>query len=92
MPALEQTGVEVLPTRTIYTFAGGGVQLTLTFTTPMLPDDLDVLTRPLTYVTWHAASTDGKPHEVSAMLAVGGDLAVNTPEQPVVANARRSAT
>ena len=48
VPPLEQTGVEVLPTRTIYTFAGGGVRLTLTFMTPMLPDDLDVLARPLT--------------------------------------------
>ncbi|MEA2709659.1 MAG: hypothetical protein QOF78_2260 [Phycisphaerales bacterium] len=85
VPALEQTALEVLPTRTIYTFGGGGVKLTLTFTTPMLPDDLDVLTRPLTYVTWHAVSTDAKPHQVSAMLAVGGDLAVNRPEQPVVA-------
>jgi hypothetical protein len=84
--ALEQTNLEVLPTRTIYTFAGSGVKLTLTFTTPMLPDDLDVLTRPLTYVTWHAISTDGKPHQVTAMLAVGGDLAVNTPDQPVVAH------
>src|SRR5215216_3013675 len=27
VPALEQTAVEVLPTRTIYTFAGGGVGL-----------------------------------------------------------------
>jgi hypothetical protein len=85
VPALEQTGVEVLPTRTIYTFAGGGVRLTLTFTTPMLPDDLDVLTRPVTYVTWQAASTDGKAHPVEAMLAVGGDVAVNTPDQAVVA-------
>ena len=85
VPALEQTAIEVLPTRTVYTFAGTGVRLTLTFTTPMLPDDLDVLTRPVTYVTWHAASTDGKPHEVSAMLAAGGDLAVNTPDQSVVA-------
>src|SRR5688500_7420389 len=71
-PALEQTGLDVLPTRTIYTFAGAGVRLTLTFMTPMLPDDLDVLTRPVTYVTWEAASTDGKPHAVSAMLAAGG--------------------
>src|SRR5687767_15233392 len=85
VPALEQTGVQVLPTRTIYTFAGGGVGLTLTFMTPMLPDDLDVLARPLTYVTWHAASTDAAPHEVSAMLAVGGDVAVHRPEQSVVA-------
>ena len=84
-PALEQTQLQVLPTRTIYTLAGGGVRLTLTFMTPMLPDDLDVLSRPLTYVTWHAASTDGRPHEVTAMLAVGGDLAVNRPEQAILA-------
>jgi hypothetical protein len=85
VPAMEQTGLEVLPTRTIYAFAGGGVRLTLTFTTPMLPDDLEVLAWPLTYVTWEAVATDGKPHQVSAMLAIGGDVAVNTPDQPVLA-------
>src|SRR5438552_11278890 len=79
VPALEQTGLQVLPTRTIYTFAGEGVKLMLTFTTPMLPDDLDVLSRPLTYVTWEANSTDNTPHQVTAMLAVGGDRAVTTP-------------
>src|SRR5690348_17165097 len=42
-PALEQTRVEVLPTRTIYEFTGGGVKVGLTFFTPALPDDLDVL-------------------------------------------------
>ena len=89
MPALEQTGLQVLPTRTIYAFAGAGMKLSLTFTTPMLPDDLDVLARPLTYVTWDAASTDGKPHQASAMLAVGADLAVNTPEQLVAAHRER---
>ena len=26
-PALEQTGLEVLPTRTIYTFTGAGIRL-----------------------------------------------------------------
>src|SRR4051794_17015966 len=51
----------------------------------MLPDDLDVFSRPLTYVTWAAASTDGKPHEVSVFLLAGGDLAVNTEQQTVVA-------
>jgi hypothetical protein len=85
VPALPQTRVTVLPTRTIYTFVGAGVTLTLTFTTPLLPDDLDVLARPVTYVTWQAAPADGVPHDVSVMLAVGGDLAVNTPGESVVA-------
>ena len=37
----------------------------LTFFTPALPDDLDVLSRPLTYLEWSAASTDGREHEVA---------------------------
>ncbi len=39
------------PTRTIYTFEGAGVALTLTFTTATLPEDLDILAPPVTYVT-----------------------------------------
>ena len=53
---LAQTRLEVLPTRTIYEFAGAGVTVGLTFFTPALPDDLDVLSRPLTYLQWSAAS------------------------------------
>src|SRR5262245_43745024 len=36
-PSLPQQSVEVLPTRTIYEFAGSGVQVSLTFLTPALP-------------------------------------------------------
>jgi hypothetical protein len=90
VPAIQQTLVDVTPTRTLYTFEGAGVRLTLTFLTPMLPDDLDVLSRPLTYVTFAAASTDGKPHDVSAFLLAGGDLAVNTAQQKVVARRERA--
>lgn len=59
-PALPQTKLEVLPTRTIYSFEGAGVQLTLTFMTAALPDDLDLLARPVTYLTWKVKSADGK--------------------------------
>ncbi|MCW8128978.1 MAG: DUF4964 domain-containing protein, partial [Planctomycetota bacterium] len=43
VPAMDQKGLEVLPTRTIYRFEAAGVALTLTFTTPALPHDLDLL-------------------------------------------------
>src|SRR5215469_12545232 len=46
VPALQQSSVEVLPTRTIYTFAGAGIKLTLTFMNGDLPGDLDLLSRP----------------------------------------------
>jgi hypothetical protein len=83
LPALPQTKLEVLPTRTIYTFKGSGVSLTLTFMTADLPDDLDVLSRPVTYVTWEAESTDAKKHMVSAYFDACSEIAVNQPDQPV---------
>ena len=81
--ALEQVRLEVLPTRTIYEFAGAGIRLELTFFTPALPDDLDVLSRPLTYVEWQVAATGAQPHEVEFYLDASSDLVVNTPDQPV---------
>jgi hypothetical protein len=80
---LPQARLEVLPTRTIYEFAGAGVSLTLTFFTPALPDDLNVLSRPLTYLEWRASATDGAAHEVAIYLDAGADLVVNTPDQQV---------
>src|SRR5262249_8077796 len=65
VPALEQRALEVLPTRTIYSFDGAGLKLDLTFLTPALTDDLDVLSRPLTYLEWNASSSDGKTHDVA---------------------------
>lgn len=85
MPALQQTRLEVLPTRTMYEFTGAGVKLGLTFFTPALPDDLDVLSRPLTYIEWNVAATDGGAHAASVYFEAGSDLVVNTPDQPVLA-------
>lgn len=83
IPALEQTGLTVLPTRTIYTFAGGGVELTLTFTTPALPEDIDLLSRPVTYVTYEFRSTDGRTHEVAVYFDAAAEITVNEPRQQV---------
>jgi hypothetical protein len=82
---MPQTKLEVLPTRTVYEFAGAGVKVNLTFLTPALPDDLDVLSRPLTYVEWTVNATDGREHEAAVYFDAGADLVVNTPEQQVEA-------
>jgi hypothetical protein len=84
-PAMNQAGLEVLPTRTIYRFVDGGVRLELTFFTPALPDDLDVLSRPLSYVEWEVQSTDGHQHDVALYFDASSELAVNTRDQPVSA-------
>ena len=84
VPALLQTGLEVLPTRTIYTFEGEGVRLALTFMTPALTDDLDVLSRPVSYLTWQAQSVDAKPHALSFSFSAYAEIAANEPNQQVI--------
>ena len=83
VPALPQISVDAFPTRTVYEFGCAEVRLTLTFTTPMLPDDLDILSRPLTYITWEARSSDGRPHAVSIYFDGSAEITVNSPDQQV---------
>lgn len=80
---MEQIGLEVWPTRTIYRFAASGVELTLTFLTPALCDDLDLLSRPITYITLEVRSRDGRPHEVAAHVDVTCEWVVDSPDQKV---------
>ncbi len=83
VPALPQTQVRVLPTHTIYDFEGVGIHATLTFLTPALPQDLEVLSRPVTYLAWQVRSVDGKTHHVELYFDAGAQIAVNTMEEPV---------
>ncbi|NQT93050.1 MAG: DUF4965 domain-containing protein [Lentisphaerae bacterium] len=81
---MEQRTREIYPTRTVYTFHAGGVALSVTFLSPLLPDDLDVLSRPLTYIVFDVASTDDRPHQVQLYMDVGAEWATDTFDQEVV--------
>jgi len=75
-PPLPQTNLEILPTRTIYSFAGQGITASLTFMTAALPEDLDLLSRPVTYLIWSAQSTDGKSHDICVYFDACAELTV----------------
>jgi hypothetical protein len=79
----KQLSLRVLPTRTIYHFAAGPVEVELSFTTPLLSDDLDILSRPLTYLTWRVRSTDGAGHKVELYYDQSAEAAVNDVDQVV---------
>lgn len=81
---LPQERLTVSPTQTEVEFAGAGVSITLRFTTPTLPDDVDVLSRTATYLTWQAQSTDGMTHDVTVYFSADARLAVNDPSQEVI--------
>jgi hypothetical protein len=82
-PAFPQTGLQVLPTRSIYDFDDGRVHVTMTFMTPALPNDLDAFSLPLSYITWEVKSVDGKPHTLSLYQSASSQLVVNNPEEKV---------
>jgi hypothetical protein len=83
VPALPQTGRELTPTHTVYHFAGQGIALDLTFFTPAFLDDLDTLSRPVTYLTWTTHSTDGAAHDVDVFLSANAEMATSYTGQPV---------
>jgi hypothetical protein len=82
-PAARQVALRVLPTRTIYVFEAAGLEVTLTFTTPLLPEDLELVSRPVTYLTWQLRSADGRPHETRLYFDSSAELVVNEPRQQV---------
>ena len=81
IPAMQQISLKVSALHTRYEFSAGGVQLTVTFFTPSFPADLDVLSRPVTYLSWSARSANGAPHNVELLLDVSPMIAVNDRSQ-----------
>lgn len=79
----QQESLTVTATQTQYLLKAGPVNLTVTFTSPLLMDEPETMTRPASYVTYAAKSADGKMHQVQVMLSVSGLLAVNQPAQEV---------
>lgn len=85
-PAMTQTELKVTPLSSVYTFEAGGVRLTVRFTTPLLLDDLEVLSRPASYVQFRAEAIDGGVHQLELYYDIGGELAVDSPIQEVAAD------
>jgi endonuclease/exonuclease/phosphatase family metal-dependent hydrolase len=84
VPALPQTACTVLPLRTICRFADAAVEAELTFATPLMTDNLDVFSRPVTYVALRVKALDGQAHAVQFYYDVGGEIAVGDDTQRVV--------
>ena len=82
--AVKQAALEVTPTRTKYTFQVDSVELKLIFTTPLLPDDLALMSSPITFVTFEARSLNKYPHDVQIYFDATAEWVVNNINQKVV--------
>ena len=89
--SLPQSGVLVLPTRTIYTFQNERVQVQLVFLTPAIPSDMEVLARPVTYLSFLVRALDGQKHDVQFYSDADANLTVNDANSQQVSWSRASA-
>jgi hypothetical protein len=83
MAKAEQQSVTITATQTKYVFNCGKVSLEVKFISPLLLNDLKLLSRPVSYVSFKATSKDGAAHHVQVFVGTSTDLAVNDPSQGV---------
>lgn len=81
----EQKSVDVKATQTAYTFTCGAVDVAVTFTSPLIMSDLDLLSRPVSYVSFKVHSNDNKQHDAQIYFGASTAIAVNEPVQNVIA-------
>ena len=76
LPPMAQTDVTVKSFSTVYTFAAAGVCLKAEFFTPVLPTDIDMLSRPASYMIIVLESQDNARHEVKITVSASQDFCV----------------
>jgi hypothetical protein len=78
-----QKSVSVLPTQTVYKFDCGDIELDLIFTSPLLLDDLELVSRPISYISYQLRSKTNQPHEVQIYFETTPQWAVHNISQAV---------
>jgi hypothetical protein len=78
-----QKSVKVTATQTKYDFTCGPVDLHVEFVSPLLMDDLDLLSRPVNYISYEAVTNDGQSHDVEVYFDATPEWAVNELNQEV---------
>jgi hypothetical protein len=84
--AAEQKSVDVQATQTHYVFQCGPVQLELSFLAPLLMDNLELISRPVNYISYKVTSTDGADHDAQIYIEAAPNWAVDMPIQKTTAN------
>lgn len=69
---MAETALRITPTQSVFTFAGGGITLTVDFLSPVEPSDFMRQSIPLSDITMSAQSNDGSTHTVSIYMDIEG--------------------
>lgn len=74
---MKQISIDINALSTTAVYEAAGITLTAVFTTPVLPDDYRLLTRPVSYLSLSYVSNDGKAHEVIADITANEELCLD---------------
>lgn len=81
----EQIYADVQATQTHYRFNCGPVALNLTFSAPLYDlKDLELVSRPVNYVSYNTESLDGRAHDVTVRVSVSPWWGSNFPSSDIV--------
>lgn len=81
---IEQTGLQVTPLKTKYTFSDGQIELEICFITPLILTDLELMSKPVSYISYNIKSLDSKTHDCSVYIDFSSLMAVNKPDEEVL--------
>lgn len=85
--ALKQTSLRVEAMTSIYTFENDQITLTVRFMTPLLLDDLAILSRPVSYISYDLKSKDGEAHQTEVYFEISGEASVDHFDQEIAFSA-----
>ena len=85
-----QKSVDVQATQTHYVFTCGNIELELTFSAPLFLDNLNLLSRPVNYISYNINSTDGNSHKVQLYFEASPLWSLDNPTQKSVSTSFES--
>lgn len=85
MMQAKQLSVNMSATQTTYQFDCGAVSLNVAFTSPLIITDINILSRPVSYISMKTKSKDGKKHIVQIYVGASSAIASNKGSEEMVA-------
>lgn len=77
IPAANMITVDCNAFSTIYTYSINGAKITLKFTSPVIPDDLYMLSRPISYLEVTKESSDSRRHTVNVKVEMSEEICMD---------------
>jgi len=83
IPQATQKSVEITATQTKYQFQCGPVDLELNFLSPLLANDLDLYSRPVSFISFVVTSNDKKSHSGELYFGTSSNTSKNKANQKI---------